>query len=74
VNWNSFIDILATLRSPHDPSHGGRPPFDALLMFKILVLKSLYNLSDENMELFIRDRLSLLARDKRNLWDVRSGN
>jgi hypothetical protein len=28
VNWNSFIDILATLCSPHDPSHGGRPPFD----------------------------------------------
>jgi hypothetical protein len=27
-------------------------------MFKILVLKSLYNLSDENTELLIRDRLS----------------
>ncbi|MDR1269480.1 MAG: transposase [Planctomycetaceae bacterium] len=27
-------------------------------MFKILVLKSLYNLSDDNTELFIRDRLS----------------
>ncbi|MDR1383228.1 MAG: transposase [Planctomycetaceae bacterium] len=58
VNWSIFTDILATLRSPRDPSHGGRPPFDVLLMFKILVLKSLYNLSDENTELFIRDRLS----------------
>jgi IS5 family transposase len=27
-------------------------------MFKILILKTLYNLSDENTELFIRDRLS----------------
>jgi IS5 family transposase len=27
-------------------------------MFKILILKTLYNLSDENMELLIRDRLS----------------
>jgi hypothetical protein len=58
VNWNIFRVALATLRSPHDPSKGGRPPFDSLLMFKILVLKSLYNLSDEQTELFIRDRLS----------------
>ncbi|MDR2705921.1 MAG: transposase, partial [Planctomycetaceae bacterium] len=58
VNWSIFTDILASLRSPRDPSRGGRPPFDSLLMFKILVLKSLYNLSDENTELFIRDRLS----------------
>jgi hypothetical protein len=58
VNWTIFIDLLATLRSPRAPSHGGRPPFDSLLMFKILVLKSLYNLSNENMESFIRDRLS----------------
>ncbi|MDR1140189.1 MAG: transposase, partial [Planctomycetaceae bacterium] len=29
-----------------------------LLMFKILVLKNLYNLSDDQLELQIRDRLS----------------
>ncbi|MDR1385011.1 MAG: hypothetical protein LBJ67_14355 [Planctomycetaceae bacterium] len=34
VNWDIFIDILATLRLPRDPSHGGRSPFDALLMFQ----------------------------------------
>jgi hypothetical protein len=34
VNWDIVIDILATLRSPPDPFHGGRPPFAALLMFK----------------------------------------
>ncbi|MDR3110527.1 MAG: transposase, partial [Planctomycetaceae bacterium] len=37
---------------------GGRPPFDVVLMFKILVLKSTYNLSDESTELLICDRLS----------------
>ena len=37
---------------------GGRPPFDALLMFKALVLQSLYNLSDDQTEYQIRDRLS----------------
>jgi IS5 family transposase len=58
INWSLFLDPLSTLRRAHDPSKGGRPPFDSLLMFKILILKTLYNLSDENTELFIRDRLS----------------
>jgi IS5 family transposase len=31
---------------------------DNVLVCKVLVLKYLYNLSDENMELLIRDRLS----------------
>ena len=37
-----------------------RPPsfFDVVLMFKILILKNLHNLSDEETERQIRDRLS----------------
>jgi IS5 family transposase len=58
INWSIFLAPLSTLRSPRDPSKGGRPPFDSLLMFKILILKTLYNLSDENTELLIRNRLS----------------
>lgn len=38
----------------------GSPPFDAVLMLKILVLQALYNLSDEQMEYQIRDRLSFM--------------
>jgi IS5 family transposase len=37
---------------------GGRPPFDPVLMFKILVLQALYSLSDETTEFQIKDRLS----------------
>lgn len=37
---------------------GGRPPFDPVLMFKILVLQPLYSLSDEATEFQIKDRLS----------------
>lgn len=36
---------------------GGRPPFDPVLMFKILVLQALYSLSDEATEFQIKDRL-----------------
>ena len=41
-------------------SKGGRPPFPAVPMFKILVLQALYNLSDEQAEFVIQDRLSFM--------------
>jgi hypothetical protein len=53
-----FLAPLSTLRRVRNPSQGGRPAFDSVLMFKVLILKTRYNLSDENTELFIRDRLS----------------
>jgi IS5 family transposase len=58
INWPLFRDALKSVRPKHDPAKGGRPPFDELLMFKILVIKHCYNLSDEQVELQIRDRLS----------------
>lgn len=47
---------VALRRSPR--TKGGRPPFDPVLMFKILVLQALYSLSDEAAEFQIKDRLS----------------
>jgi transposase, IS5 family len=38
----------AVVRS--DRSRGGRPPFDHVLMFKVLILQSSHNLSDERTE------------------------
>lgn len=59
VPWGSFAYRLnkALKRTDVNPL-GGRPPFDAVLMFKILVLQSLYNLSDDQAEYQVRDRLS----------------
>ena len=39
-------------------SRAGRKPFDAILMFRMLMLQSLYNLSDEQIEYQVRDRMS----------------
>ena len=36
---------------------GGRPPYDYFLMFKILILQRYYNLSDEQIEFQINDRM-----------------
>jgi IS5 family transposase len=57
---------------------GGRPPFDPVLMFKILVIQSANNLSDERAEFLINDRLSFMrflglglsdrVPDARTIW------
>jgi IS5 family transposase len=39
-------------------SNAGRKPIDVIVMFRMLVLQSLYNLSDEQVEYQVRDRLS----------------
>src|ERR1700692_3428339 len=36
----------------------GRKPIDVMVMYRMLVLQSLYNLSDEQVEYQVRDRLS----------------
>ncbi len=48
--------VAALRRGPR--GKGGRPPFDPVLMFKILVLQALYSLSDEGTEFQIKDGLS----------------
>ena len=39
---------------------GGRPPYDPVLMFKVLVLQTLYTLSDDRTEYQLKDRLSFM--------------
>ncbi|MDR2757608.1 MAG: transposase [Planctomycetaceae bacterium] len=58
IDWTIFLGLLNQLRSSSSGSKTGHPPFDLLLMFKILILKNIYNLSDDQLELQIRDRLS----------------
>lgn len=41
-------------------SNAGAKPIDVVLMFKILVLQQLNNLSDDRIEYQIRDRLSFM--------------
>lgn len=60
VPWEQFRTTLERLRDKPRKSNAGRKPFDVLLMFKIQVLQSLYNLSDEQMEFQLADRLSFM--------------
>ena len=39
---------------------GGRPAYDYILMFKIVILQKMYNLSDDRTEFQINDRMSFM--------------
>lgn len=55
VKWYRFEKILARLRNEES---AGRPAYDPLLMFKALLLQSLYGLSDTELEDAVFDRRS----------------
>jgi len=60
VQWEQFRPLLEVVRDKERKSNAGRKPFDLVVMFKVLILQSLYNLSDEQAEYQIRDRLSFM--------------
>jgi len=61
VAWESFrAAIEAVVLTPEDAkkSKAGRKPIDAMVMFRMLILQSLYNLSDDQVEYQVNDRFS----------------
>jgi IS5 family transposase len=78
VNWELFRVQLQNIRKNETV---GRPSFDVVMMFKVMVLQSLYNISDDAMEFFIRDRLSFMrflgldlterVPDAKTIWKFR---
>ena len=58
VDFELFRPELERSVPRADRSQGGRPPFDHVLMFKVLVLQTQNSLSDERAEFYLRDRLT----------------
>jgi IS5 family transposase len=58
VDWEIFRPILNTAFHKEVRGVGGRTPWDYVLMFKILLLQSWYNIADDKTEYMINDRLS----------------
>jgi transposase, IS5 family len=81
VDFEAFRGELerAVLRS--DGAKGGRPAFEHVLMFKVLVLQAMHSLSDERTEYLIKDRLSFMrflgmsladpVPDANTIWNYR---
>jgi transposase, IS5 family len=60
IDWESFRPSLNRVHEKSRKSNAGAKPIDVVLMFKILVLQQLHNLSDDRIEYQIRDRLSFM--------------
>lgn len=60
IDWRIFESPLNEVfkNDSKDLAKGGRPPFNRLMLFKALLIQSLYNLSDDQLEFQIIDRAS----------------
>ena len=59
--WEMFradIESVVLTAEESRKSKAGCKPIEALVLFRMLVLQSLYNLSDEEVEYQVRDRMS----------------
>ena len=52
--------MLEKIRQKPKKSKAGRKSHDGVLMFKLLILQKLHNISDEELEYQVNDRLSFM--------------
>jgi transposase, IS5 family len=60
MSWEDFradIEVVTETKPEQRKSNASRKPYDVILKFKIVVLQSLHNLSDEQTEYLIRGRI-----------------
>jgi len=60
IDFEMFRPSLTEFFTKEAKGAGGRPPYDYVLMFKIIILQRIYNISDDAMEYQINDRLSFM--------------
>jgi transposase, IS5 family len=60
IPWEAFRPQLSQIHEKVRKSQAGRKPTDVVLLFKMLVLQQLHNISDENLEYQVNDRLSFM--------------
>jgi len=81
IDWNLFKPVFDMIPKEAPKAPGGRPAFEPLMMFKVLVIGYLYNLGDAQLEFQITDRhsfkrfLGMTAADKapdeKTIWAFR---
>ena len=58
IDFEIFRELLENRLTKEPHGKGGRPPYDYVMMFKIMILQRYYNLSDDQVEFQINDRMS----------------
>lgn len=73
IDFDHLTQVIDQLLPRGDATKGGRPPYPTAVMVRILILKYLYKLSDEQMEYQLLDRMSYqrfcLLADSANVPD-----
>ena len=78
IEWEKFRPVIARAMKKITRGTGGRPAYDYIMMFKVLILQRLYNVQDEQMEFQINDRLTFMrflglslgdkVQDQNTIW------
>ena len=81
IDFELFRPVLLDKLHVEPKDKGGRKPYDYVLMFKIVILQRYYNLSDDQSEYQICDRLSFMrflkltiaddVPDSKTIWHFR---
>lgn len=79
IDWKIFLPTIEKCFYKENRGIGGRPHYDYILMFKILILQRIYNLSDEAIEYEIINRLDFMnflnisseTPDRNTIWNFR---
>ena len=79
IDWEIFRPIIKKAYVREENALGGRPPIDELVKFKAIILRKIYNLSIDQTEYQINDRLSFMrfvgiglnerVLDSRTIWE-----
>ena len=60
IDFEAFRPVLESATLQKSYAKGGRPPFDRVMLLKALILQRLYDLSDDQLEFQINDRISFM--------------
>ena len=81
IDWDFFRSILEISLKVQPKNKGGRKPYDYILLFKMLILQRYYNLSDDQIEFQVLDRLTFMrflgisladdVPDSKTVWNFR---
>lgn len=81
IDWGTFELSLKSVFVKEPKGAGGRPPYNYVMMFKILILQRIYNISDDQTEFQINDRMSFMrflglalgetVPDAKTIWNFR---
>ena len=81
VDFEMFRTLLQDTLTKEAKGKGGRPPYDYVMMFKVLILQRFYNISDDQVEYQINDRMSFMrflnltiaddVPDSKTVWHFR---